>query len=327
MKTGPHVTLQISLAPSDWRHAQVVLPHQLRLWGAQVDEVLLTVDERRSPGRFGGATAWEEACRRLADLTAGLAGARVETVRYDPASARAVAAGFCGGAPVPAKDWRGGPYYSYLYALHAASHDWVFHLDSDLLFGGGSTHWVEEALEAAQADPRLVFLSPLPGPPRADHRLAQPGAVPVAVAGHAGFRFAEMSTRLFLCDRRRLATVLGPVSRRRPGARARVLALLDGTPAWELPEVVLSAAMRRAGAWRFDFEGSAPGCWSLHPPYRTDAFYEGLPQLVRRIEAGDVPDAQRGDPDVNDSMVDWGPARARLRQQRWWRRLWRRLRA
>ena len=44
------ITLQVNLAPSDLPHAIHTIPHQLRRWRAQVDEVLLTVDLRRSTG-------------------------------------------------------------------------------------------------------------------------------------------------------------------------------------------------------------------------------------------------------------------------------------
>jgi hypothetical protein len=56
--------------------------------------------------------------------------------------------------------------------------------------------------------------------------------------------------------------------------------------------------------------------WSLHPPYRSETFYTLLPELIARVEAGDVPVAQRGDFDVNDSMIDWSDARRATRRAR-----------
>jgi hypothetical protein len=52
-------------------------------------------------------------------------------------------------------------------------------------------------------------------------------------------------------------------------------------------------------------------------------FYRRLPQLVREIETGNIPEAQRGHYDINDSMVDWSEAR---RLNRWHRRYYRLLR-
>ena len=67
-----------------------------------------------------------------------------------------------------------------------------------------------------------------------------------------------------------------------------------------------------------DLLGAAPGMWSLHPPYRSEQFYGELPRLIERIETGNVPDAQRGDYELNDSMFDWSSARRRAMLRRLW---------
>jgi hypothetical protein len=43
--------------------------------------------------------------------------------------------------------------------------------------------------------------------------------------------------------------------------------------------------------------------WTLHPRERTDAYYELLAGLIRRIERGDVTEEQRGHYDLHDSML------------------------
>jgi hypothetical protein len=82
--------------------------------------------------------------------------------------------------------------------------------------------------------------------------------------------------------------------------------------------------MMRKGLSRIDFLGSGAGLYSLHPPYRTDTFYRELPHLIARIVAGAIPEAQRGEYDVNSSMFDWTEA---LRQKTTGRRLARAVRA
>src|SRR4051812_22990821 len=77
MKRVP-VTLQISLAPSDHRLAGELLPHQIRTWRSQVEEVLLTVDLHRSRGRF--ADDWEAGRDRIMALIHSIPEARVLTV-------------------------------------------------------------------------------------------------------------------------------------------------------------------------------------------------------------------------------------------------------
>ena len=52
------VTLQISLAPTDLPTAKHTVPHQLRVWADQVDEILLVLDKHRSHGRY--SMDWQE---------------------------------------------------------------------------------------------------------------------------------------------------------------------------------------------------------------------------------------------------------------------------
>lgn len=47
------VTLQVNVAPSDLPDASETLGHQLRRWSGQVDEVLYTLDLRKSAGPRG----------------------------------------------------------------------------------------------------------------------------------------------------------------------------------------------------------------------------------------------------------------------------------
>ena len=89
-------------------------------------------------------------------------------------------------------------------------------------------------------------------------------------------------------------------------------ALAEGNPPYDLPEVIFSRAMSEHGLVRIDFLRSDPGMWSIHPPFRSQLFYDLLPTLIQQIEAGEIPEAQRGDHDMNDSMVDWSSARKPL---------------
>lgn len=312
-------TLQISLAPSDYRLAEALLPHQVDAWRAQVEEILLTVDTHRSRGRFG--EDWETGRNRILQLAHGIRGARVLEVDYSVEAQNRVSQAFFGGAPVPAKDCRGGPYYAYFFGLYSARHDWVLHCDADLFFGGRSPTWLAEAIEFYEGNTDVLFVAPHPGPPAPDAKLRQLQGKRRDVHLNPGYLFPEMSTRVFLFQRERFRQSVGALQPRPPAARARVLAYLDGNPPQELPEKLITEAMRRQGLCRIDFLGTMPGCWSLHPPYRCADFYAKLPVLVAQVEHGEIPADQLGDHDINDSLVDWSEARARMGQRRWWRRL------
>jgi hypothetical protein len=313
------VTLQISLAPSDYAHARFLLQHQVSTWRNQVAEILLTVDFHRSAGRF--SARWEEGRELILPLARSIPGARVVEVDYSASAQAGVASEFFGNRTVvPAKDFRGGPYYSYFFGLSVASHDHVLHADSDMLFGGQSSSWLTEALAEEAANPHVLFSAPLPGPPSADGRLHSQQATPVPERVHA-HDFDTMSTRLFLLSRARFRATVGVLTPRRPSLRNTLKALVERNPPQDLPEHLFTDAMRPRGLVRREFLGSGPGMWHLHPPYRCADFYRKLPDLIRRCECNDIPDAQRGDHDVNASLVDWSEAIAAMRHNRWWRRL------
>ena len=86
-------------------------------------------------------------------------------------------------------------------------------------------------------------------------------------------------------------------------------------------EDLLTKTLQRFGLCRIDMLGSPPGMWSLHPPYRSEEFYRRLPEIIRAVETGGVPEGQRGHYDLNDSIIDWTSARAALQRHRRYMRM------
>ena len=88
MTQAGSVTLQINVAPVDLPHAAAILPHQLRQWGGQVQEILFTFDLHRTArgGHFG--EGWEERREPMRELLEGLCRehpyARIAEIDYAP---------------------------------------------------------------------------------------------------------------------------------------------------------------------------------------------------------------------------------------------------
>jgi hypothetical protein len=137
-------------------------------------------------------------------------------------------------------------------------------------------------------------------------------------------RHSSVSTRIFMIDLNRFKSTLGvfPLSAPSPLQRLKSR-LLGNPPDVREAEVVLSQTIRASGRYRIDLLGNPPGFWSLHPPYRSEAFYQQLPDLIRAVETGAVPEGQLGHYDLNDSMIDWTSARE---ANRWHRRYLRMIR-
>jgi hypothetical protein len=307
METG--VTLQINMAPSDLPHAVHTLPHQLRQWRGQVDEVLLTVDLRRSTGHY--ATAWDERLpgflRLMQEHTSKDSAIHVREVDYSSQAREKVSRQFFGNQLIPDRDYMGAPFYAYFAGFSQARYDYILHMDSDMLFGGGSQTWLAEAIRLMQQRPEVVACNPLPGPPTADGTLLSQTLVPAPYTSPA-FLSEGVSTRIIFFNRQRLLSLLAPLSVFAPSWHRAYLARLAGIPPYEPAESSLSTGARQKGVMRMDFLGEEPGMWALHPPYRSALFYERLPFLIRQIETDDIPEGQRGDHDLNQSMIDWGNA-------------------
>ena len=311
------VTLQINAAPTDAPHLDQILPHELRQLGRQVDEILVTIDLTRGPlvdpdVWSRGEVAVREIIERCQEDYPHLRTLDVDT---SPEVAQQVADEFFGGEPIPDKDWRGAPIYPYFFGLWASRNRYVFHMDSDMLYGGGSQSWISEAVDLLRSRPDVLVCSPLPGPPTADGGLVSQTLAREPFQSLA-FRADQVSTRVMMIDRGRFRDKVATLRILPPPRRMVWLARLDGYAPSDRAEILLSQGMLASGLCRIDFLGSKPGMWSVHPPHRSPLFYRELPRLVRRIESGDVPELQRGQHDVHDSMIDWSSARKPR-----WRRL------
>jgi hypothetical protein len=291
-----------------------------------VDEVVLILDTHQSRGRF--AEGWEERLPKMRLLLdkccADYPNTYLREVDYSPEAMASVGSLFFGQQSVPTKDFRGGPFYSYFFGLYAAKHNYVFHMDSDLMFGGGSSTWIAEAVQLLIEKTDILTCSPLPGPPTSDGQLKTQTAE-LESHNSLAFRFSHFSSRLFLLDKQRFASKIKQLPLNPPSISNIVKAWFEGNPAYELPEILFSQAMSKHGLFRVDFLGHEPGMWSIHPPYRSDLFYQKLPEIIQRIETGNIPEAQRGDYDLNDCLIDWTDARMALQKKYWRRRLIKRL--
>ena len=320
---GNGVTLQINLAPNDLPTVVHTLPHQLRQVGGQVDEIDLTLDVHRS-SRARFAEDWEERRpamnRFLAEIVDQWPSARVCEVDYSPEARATVSRTFLGGAEVPRKARSGEAMHSYLWGFLEARNDCVLHLDADMMLGGGSQTWVGEAVGLLDEREDVVFCAPLAGPPTPDGEL--PARVVEGIHTWRGvflgrepepplaYRLGHASTRIWLARRSQFIAALCPLRLLRSPWRKRARARVDGNPPYENLEETFTEAMLRTGDVRIDYLGEEPGMWSLHPLWRSKAFFDALPGLIERVEAGDMPDDQLGDYDVGDSLVDWSSVHA-----------------
>lgn len=314
------IVAQMSTYPMDVRHVEYLLPHQIRVWGPLVDRIVVTIDTHQShSGRYRGTNFSEslEKLRRLVDdARRTYPQLQVADVDYSDAMRREVARYFFDADSIPIKAWDGGPFYSYFFGLYIAHAQYVMHFDGDMMFGGGSKTWTRDAIACMEQRPDVLVTAPFPGPPRADGEIfghqAEFGFTPTREdMPQLAYRHMHVSTRAFMIDLNRFKSKLGAFPCLPPNRAQRLKAkLLGNPPDAREAEVVMSKTLQSSGLYRIDLVGSPPGMWSLHPPYRSDEFYDRLPELIHAVETGNVPHGQRGHYDLNDSMIDWTDARA-----------------
>ena len=325
-------TAQLNIHPNDIALVPHLLPHQIRMWGPQVDRVHVTLDTHGSAAGHYRADGMAEKLAAMREVLARIArdapNVVIDEVDPSPEARRTVARAFFGRDDVPLKAWHGGPFYAYLYGLQRADADAVVHFDGDMLFGGGSAVWLDEALDVLNATADALFVGPLPGPPRGDGAVLGHGEhwrgvrhAPLAGLGFPAHRFSTVSTRIMVLSPRLLRERLaGPIPWRAPDLRRRLHAHLLGNPPHTLNlEKSLSITMAERGLCRVDMLGTGAGMWSLHPPYRSPEFLARLPEFVARVERGDVPEGQRGRYDLGEPWIDWSAARAAKSRPRRWR--------
>ncbi len=327
------IVAQINVYPMDVRHLEYLLPHQIRVWADMVDRIVITIDTHRSrSGRYRGTdydSSLKALRRQIAVAQTQYPKLEAIEVDYSQKAREDVARYFFNADSIPVKAWDGGPFYAYFFGIYSAQARYVMHFDGDMMFGGGSKIWMKEAIALLESRPDIMLVSPFPGPPRVDGRIfghqIEDGYQSVLEPGPSlAYRFSHASTRVFLIDLERFKSTLGtlPLLASNPLQKLKSW-ILGNPPEAREAEVILSHVLSTTGLKRIDILGSDPGLWGLHPPYRSEEFYQRLPEIVRMVELGNVPDGQRGHYDLNDSIINWTDQRAAAR---WHRRYYRLLR-
>jgi len=197
---------------------------------------------------------------------------------------------------------RGTPVLGYIAGLDVGAADYVVHFDSDMFLHQAAGHsWIKEGIDLLQAHPDVMAVLPRSGPPAQDGRLLQQESIGEGfVRDPAGFfRFKTFTSRVFLIDRRRfdqllpLRTGLSVWSQLLDGLGWR-----PGLPEWE---TMVAGRLEETDFFRVDLE--SPRAWTLHPTVRGAAFEAVLPEIIRRIEAGEYPAAQGGHYDIE--LEEW----------------------
>ncbi len=310
----PAITLQINLAPVDYPMVCHTLPHQLSVFAHHCNEVLLTLDTRRVKGSRLSEELWnkhlallEEFIEKEIKPSFSQTNFTVDKMIYTDAMRKEIGRYFLGkNHTIPLKDFRGGPFYSYYFGLYRAQHDFILHLDADMMIVGDATTWFKEAVEAMQSDATIFACAPLLGPPTdtgdiSEIKMSHPKRYnPIKPWKQPySFLYNDFSTRIFFFNRNKLK---GLSRIELPNVDHFVKALWKGNPPYRFPEGTISSLLKRKQWWVLSFKGKNTGLWALHPA-RGEEFKQKLPLILEAIQQGHYPDSQKGHPDVQPAFV------------------------
>ncbi|MEX2641098.1 MAG: hypothetical protein WD266_10450 [Balneolales bacterium] len=293
---------------------EAMVSHQIRILGNQVQEILIVADIQAGKGRFHFQDEAIVNFKKVLEKIQRQWKVRIEFVDYSPNAQTRVAGNLWNKNKLPVKDYRGGPFYSYFYGIEACACDYVLHLDSDMILGGGLQSWCSDAINVYEQDDRIASILPLSGPPPRRPGIPdqfRENSLDYKKLPHS-YRSNKFTTRVFLIAKERFIRILRDISLDKPDMFRYMLGKWQGNPSVQAPEQLLGKYCQDNKYYRLDYLGNGPGLWTLHPPFRSELFYEKLAGILTSVEAGNIPEVQRGFYDINDGFFDWSESVEKL---------------
>lgn len=290
-------TLSILASQFDVDFLRLTVPHLVRMCNYPFSEKVLTIDIGNSPQRSAavgaaGIDKLRETARQLQHD-----GVVDRIVEFDDAfgSDRALSKKYFVRKPGAARDHRGVPLWAWIAEFEACRTPYLVHFDCDMLLYQQHGHsWINEGIDLLQRRADVMFVLPLPGPPRADGALVQKKGV-YEIDGDGFYRFKSFTCRKYLVDIQRFSQLL-PVKLLYASRKRRLLQALTGRSGLHYWEKMVS---RRLAASRFiRADLASKNAWTLHSHDHSERFVRELPEILRRVERGDFPDEQAGDYDL-----------------------------
>ena len=277
----PSVSFTVNACNSDAPYLEPTLRHMMRQLDFPFVERIVTYDPGRQVGKYaeriqGSQNAVAQALDRL--LADGVID-RVDVVPWSDEDQHRILMKYFGDASIDLKDFSGAPIYQYLYAMDACTGDYLFHVDSDMLFyrTPGEKSWIYAGLDLLQREQKVIVATPQGGPPQARNwfeRLTGHSFEPAPKSDwhHALFT----STRYFLMDVARFRACL-PLTQKKPG---------------EPLENSFTHSFTQRGYQRWSMNGHTH--WAIHPWRHDENYVRHLDDLIWAVEQGIYPFKRTG---------------------------------
>jgi len=271
----PKVSFTINVCNSDAPYLEQTLRHMMRQLDFPFAERIATYDPGRQVGKYAERIqgTQSEVERILQTLLAENVIDRVDVIPWTKEEQDRILMKYFGNGSIDLKDFSGAPIYQYLYAMDACSGDYLFHVDSDMLFyRQGERSWLYDGLDLLQRESRVVVATPQGGPPQARNWLERLTGRSFEPKPKSTWHPADStSTRYFLMDVARFHACL-PLEQARPG---------------EPLENSLTHTFTIRGYQRWSMNGYTH--WAIHPWRHDENYVRYLGDLIWAVENGVYP--------------------------------------
>jgi hypothetical protein len=284
--------------PADAPFITITLPHLLRMCAYDFKDVIIVFDDLPKDGR--DADAARQPLTILRRMQEKGVVSRILQLSTAHDRERQLAEKYFGRVLPSPRDRRGIPLLGWVAGLEEARTDFVVHFDSDILVHQRRGYsWLTEAMALMRRDSSAMFVAPRPGPPTADGGLRGQQVAPT-YDEDGNIRFKSFSSRRFLVNKRRFDALL-PTPLLYTSRRDRLLMALGFGNAVQMWEECVNAVLRRSSYYRVHLAN--PSAWSIHCKDHSPRWLTALPSIIARVEAGEFPEAQAGQYDLQ--LSEW----------------------
>lgn len=277
-----------------------------------VDTAPLTGDKVNRPG-IGTMEQLRENCAKL--ISDGVVDGTID-MDYSPEYKNRIYQKHFGTDRVrPTHNFKGYPILGSIYAIEEVPGNYILHFDSDMLIHQQPGYsWIQAGIDLLAQRDDVMFARPLSGSPTRDGSLFQ--KVDYSTDPDGFYRFKFFGSRVFLLQREKFDRLL-PLPILWRGYKNAWMASLPvpllneihtylGRGTLDSWEVMISRQLEATQYVRATIADTR--AWTIHPIDRGPRFINNLPEIIRRVEAGDTPPEQAGHYDLK--LDAWYPVNA-----------------
>ncbi|ACK67718.1 conserved hypothetical protein [Rippkaea orientalis PCC 8801] len=304
----PSCSLWIFVARTDVPFILYTIPHLVKMNNFPFEEKVLAIDTAPLTGdkvsRLGIGTMEELRNCTQKLLKSGVVD-RVVDINYETSYRHRLSQKHFGSPLRSTHNYKGYPILGSIFTIEECKSEYMLHFDSDMLLHQDIDYnWIAEGIKLMQKYPKMMSIRPLTGPPAKEGKIYQFSSYEEDPDGF--YRFKFFGSRVYLINCQQFASLTPfPIiwcSYRQkfidqfPLGLKILLNNLTGKGKLESWEVMVSKKLEESDYFRAVLTQSK--AWTLHPKDRSPEFIQALPDIIKRIEAGDYPIEQAGHYDL-----------------------------